>query len=175
MIDIILLAIIALGVVRGFLRGLVRQLASLVGLVAGLLIARALYASVGEYLSVQIGTSVKVSQVIAFFLIWIAVPLLLSVVAFLLTKALQIIQLGFLNRLLGALLGGLKYALVLSLMLQFLTFIDKEGEIIPDKTKKDSKFYDRIENFTDIFIPIVDNLDKSEDNSSLFTLHSSLS
>lgn len=155
MIDILILAVLALGVIRGFIRGLVRQLASLVGLVAGLLVARALYEGVGEYLSVQMGTSVGLSQAIAFFLIWIAVPLFLSVVAYLLTKALQIIQLGFINRLLGAAMGGLKYAIVLSLLLQLMAYVDPKGEMIPKETKDQSKFYNKIESFTDIFIPII--------------------
>ena len=170
MIDIILLAILALGVIRGYMRGLVRQLASLVGLVAGLLIARALYAGVGEYLSVQMGTSVGLSQVIAFFLIWIAVPLVLSVVAFLLTKALQIIKLGFLNRLLGAVLGGLKYALILSLLLQLMAYIDPKSEMIPKETKNQSKFYNKIESFTDIFIPIINKYTEEVEEYKLTAL-----
>ena len=167
MIDIIILAVLAIGLIRGFMRGLVRQLASLVGLVAGLLIARALYEGVGDYLSVQMGTSVGLSQVIAFFLIWIAVPLVLSVVAFLLTKALQIIQLGFINRLLGAALGILKYALVLSLLLQLMAYIDPKSEMIPKETKSQSKLYNRIESFTDIFIPIINKYTEDVDEYKL--------
>lgn len=47
-IDWIMIAIVGLGAVVGFSKGFIRQLASVVGLVAGLLVARALYASVGE-------------------------------------------------------------------------------------------------------------------------------
>ena len=43
----IIAGVFLLGAVQGFIKGLVRQVASLVGLVAGLLIARALFGAVG--------------------------------------------------------------------------------------------------------------------------------
>ena len=52
-----MIAIVGLGAVVGFSKGFIRQLASVVGLVAGLLVARALYASVGEKLAMETGTS----------------------------------------------------------------------------------------------------------------------
>ena len=130
----IIVGVFLLGAVQGFIKGLVRQVASLVGLVAGLLIARALFGAVGEYLAVQIGTSVGFGQALAFLLIWVAVPVGLSVVAYLLTKTLELVHLGFVNRWLGAGLGAVKYLLVASLLIQLVEFIDAKNELI-DKTK----------------------------------------
>lgn len=41
-IDIIILAMIGVGVIMGLIKGFVKQMASIVGLIAGLLMARAL-------------------------------------------------------------------------------------------------------------------------------------
>ena len=49
-IDIIILVVIGVGVIQGLMKGFVKQLASIVGLIAGLLVARALFASVAEKL-----------------------------------------------------------------------------------------------------------------------------
>lgn len=47
-IDIIILVIVGAGAVLGFMKGFLKQLAGLLGLVAGLLLAKALYATVAE-------------------------------------------------------------------------------------------------------------------------------
>ena len=155
--DILVVVILAVGLIRGYKRGFLSQLAGLVGLVAGLLIARALYISAGEYLAVKVGTSVMLGQVLAFFLIWIAVPMILSLIANLLTKALQVVCLDFINRLLGAVLGGMKYLLLLSLLLQLVAFVDPKGEVVPRETMENSELYDMVESFSGIFIPVIDS------------------
>ena len=50
-IDIIILVFIGIGTVWGMTKGFVRQLSSLVGLVVGLLVARALFAEVGDWVA----------------------------------------------------------------------------------------------------------------------------
>ena len=86
-IDIIILAMIGVGVIMGLMKGFVKQMASIVGLIAGLLMARALFGIVAERLAPVLGTSTTVAQVLAFILIWVAVPLGFAFVASLLTKA----------------------------------------------------------------------------------------
>lgn len=85
-IDIIILAMIGVGVIMGLMKGFVKQMASIVGLIAGLLMARALFGIVAERLAPVLGTSTTVAQVLAFILIWVAVPLGFAFVASLLTS-----------------------------------------------------------------------------------------
>ena len=47
-IDIIILAVTGMGVIMGLMKGFVKQMASIVGLIAGLLVARALFGTVAE-------------------------------------------------------------------------------------------------------------------------------
>ena len=68
-IDIIILAMIGVGVIMGLIKGFVKQMASIVGLIAGLLMARALFGIVAERLAPVLGTSTTVAQVLAFILI----------------------------------------------------------------------------------------------------------
>ena len=58
-----------------------------------------------------------VARALAFILIWIGVPLALSIVAYFLTKTAETLCLGGLNRLGGALVGGLKYVVFFSCVL----------------------------------------------------------
>ena len=69
-IDIIILAMIGVGVIMGLIKGFVKQMASIVGLIAGLLMARALFGIVAERLAPVLGTSTTVAQVLAFLFIF---------------------------------------------------------------------------------------------------------
>ena len=157
-LDWIIIAIIAIGILLGFMKGAVKQAATIVGLVAGLLLARALFSQLGERLTVELGTSVSVSQVIAFFLIWILVPVVFLLLASMLTKALEIVHLGIVNRLLGALLGAVKYAFIVSLAVSFLEYIDNKDELINRTVKQSSLLYYPVKELSGLFIPTLKNV-----------------
>ncbi len=152
-IDIILLVVIAAGVLTGFSKGAIRQLASILGLIVGLFAAKTLYASVAEKISPLVDGSMTTAHIISFAAIWIIVPLLFIFVASLVTKAMEVIHLGWLNRLIGALLGGLKYLLLASIVLVLIEYIDPDNTLI-DKTKKESSvLYYPMQKVAVIFFP----------------------
>ena len=153
-LDVILLIIIGLGMVLGLVKGFIRQLASLLGLVVGLLAAKTLYVSLAAKLSPLLGASMTLTQALSFVLIWIAVPLLFTLVAALLTKAMEVVALGWLNRLLGAALGALKYALLISLFVGVVDLLDPDHHLI-DKTYTDeSVLYEPIKSLAEVFFPM---------------------
>ncbi len=157
-LDWIIIAIIALGVVLGFMKGAIKQAATMVGLIAGLLLARALFSQLGEKLAVELGTTVSVAQVIAFFMIWILVPIVFLILASMLTKALEIVHLGIVNRLLGALFGALKYAFIVSIAISFLEYIDSKDELINRTVKQSSLLYYPVKELSGLFIPTLKNV-----------------
>ena len=152
-IDIIILVIVGAGAVLGFMKGFLKQLAGLLGLVAGLLLAKALYATVAERGFLPLTDSLTVAQVIAFIVIWLAVPLVFLMVASLLTKAMEAVALGGVNRLLGALLGALKYALLVSLLICVVEYIDADHTLLKKTKKQESVLYYPMEKFAGMFLP----------------------
>lgn len=167
-LDWIIIAFIAMGAVLGFAKGALKQAAAIVGLVAGLLLARALFLQVGEKLAIEIGTSVSVAQIIAFFMIWIIVPLALLFLAGMLTKVLEIVHLGFVNRFLGAVLGALKFAFLVSMAIAFIEFVDSEDELIGRTIKKSSLLYYPIEELSGMFIPTIRDVAKDMLDKDIF-------
>ena len=147
-IDIIILIALGAGVIVGFMKGFIRQLASILGLIVGLLAAKALYTS----LAVKLCPTVTDSMT-AFVIIWIAVPLIFTLVASVLTKALEAVSLGWLNRMLGAGLGALKYLLLVSLVICVIQFIDSDSQLISQTKKEQSLLYYPMESFAGIFFP----------------------
>ena len=153
-IDIIILVVIGLGVIQGLIKGSIKELAAIVGFVAGLLLARALFGTVAEFLAPALGTSITIAQILSFILIWVAVPIGCSLVASVLTKALNVINLGWLNRLAGALLGAVKMMLLVGLGIYVLEYIDPKSEMISRATKRTSLLYGSMKEFADQCLPV---------------------
>ena len=152
-LDIIILVVLGAGAIVGFSKGFLKQLTSLLGLVAGLLIAKALYATVAERVFLPLTDSLTVAQGIAFVVIWLAVPLAFLLLASLLTKAMEAVSLGWVNRLLGAALGALKAALLVSLFVCVVEYIDTDNTILKKTKKQESVLYYPMEKFAGLFLP----------------------
>lgn len=112
--------LLLIGLIRGWKSGFFRQIASTTGFFVGLLAAWLLNARVGDFIAPYAGGDLPASRVAAFVLLWLGVPVVLSVAAWLLTKAFDIVCLGFFNRAAGAAFGALKYAAVASCVLNVL-------------------------------------------------------
>ncbi len=152
-IDIIILVLLGIGAVTGFMKGFLKQLAGLLGLVAGLLVAKALYATVAERVFLPLTDSLTVAQCIAFVAIFLVVPLLFLMAASLLTKFIEAVALGWINRLLGAGLGALIAALIVSLFICVVEFVDTENSFIKKTNKQESVLYYPMEKFAGVFFP----------------------
>ena len=140
-LDIALLLIIGLGLVVGGSRGLLTQVSSLIGVVVGLYVARQYYVQLAEEITPTVFDSLSAAQVVSFIAIWILVPIVFGLFASLITKFMEVINLGWLNRLLGALVGVIKYFLLLSTLLCVLDFVDPDNKLISETKKTESVLY----------------------------------
>lgn len=114
MIDIFVVIMLLWAAWRGWQAGLLKEVVSTVGFLVGLFVAATCYKAFGEYLAVNGSETNMVTSIVAFLLLWIAVPIVLGLLANILTKALKGMHLGLPNSVLGALTGALKYFILLS-------------------------------------------------------------
>lgn len=156
-----------IGLISGLRDGLVKQIAGLAGLIGGLLLGRAFYMPVGELLIDTFGMSVQVAQVTAFILILIIIPLLFSLVGWLVSKLLSIICLGWVNRLLGGAVGVLKFSLLAGIIITGIEFFDKQDTFISEQKKMDSALYYPIYDATGIFFDGIKEELKSLDTQTV--------
>lgn len=123
------MALLLLGAIRGWRTGLIKQVVSLGGLIAGLLIAKLCYAMVGDAIAPHIDNHTTLAHVLAFILIWIAVPVILGVLGEILTTVLdKLFVLGTVNSILGALLGLIKFQLIIGALIWVLCATKIIGE-----------------------------------------------
>ena len=116
-LDFVIIAMFVIGAIRGLMTGFLRQVASIAGFFIGLLAAFLLNSAFGDWLAPRVGVDAFGARSLAFILLWIGIPVGLSFAAYLLTKALGLVGLGGLNRLGGAVVGGVKYLIFIGFLL----------------------------------------------------------
>ncbi len=140
-LDIIILVPIAYGLVRGLIKGFVHELTSLVAIAAGVVGAKIWAPALAVQLATWFNMQPKIAQPLSYLLLFIAIALCLHLVGKLFEKILKTISLGGVNKLLGALFGCLKFALVVSILLNGFAFIDAQFQLLKPKTKDTSVLY----------------------------------
>lgn len=145
-LDIFILVVLLVGLVKGWMSGLLRQVVSIVGFFVGLLVAMMLYSAFGDWLAPCIGTDVSVGRALAFVLLWIGIPVVLLWVACILTRTIEVIRLGGLNRLGGACIGMLKYMVILSCVLNVVVRI----HLISDEKESGSRLYRPVQSLSGV-------------------------
>jgi membrane protein required for colicin V production len=130
LIDIIFLLLMLLAVFKGYSKGFIVALFSVIGFIAGLAAALKLSAFAAEKLSGTFNASGKWLPVISFLLVFIAVILLVRLGARLLQGSIEMIMLGWLNRIAGILLFAFLYSILFSVFLFYavqLNFLSAEA------------------------------------------------
>ena len=111
-LDVLLLLPLLLGLVRGLMRGLISEIIAIVVVILGVLGSRLLTPSFSAWILSQFAWPQEVCDVVAYVLIFLAIAILLSLLARVLNKFLRAIHLGWANRLLGAAFGVAKYGII---------------------------------------------------------------
>lgn len=117
MLDLFIVVVIFWSLFSGWRSGFIKELASSAGFLVGLFIAATCYSELGEYLAIKGGTGSMMGSIAAFFLLWVVSPILLGLVANIMTRALKGIHLGWINSSLGAAVSLAKYFILLSCVL----------------------------------------------------------
>ena len=93
MLDLFIIVVILWSLYNGWHAGFIREALSTTGLLTGLLGASFVYSALGDTLVIATGNPINmVTNIIAFFLLWIIIPLVLGFAATLLTKMLGKLQ-----------------------------------------------------------------------------------
>ncbi|MDO9152188.1 MAG: CvpA family protein [Paludibacter sp.] len=140
-LDLIILVPIAIGFVMGIFKGLIKELISLAAIVLGIYGAKLLSSWFAGVLENLINISPKTAQPIAFLLLFIAIAVVMLILARLLDKLLSAISLGGLNKFLGGVFGAFKYALIVSVLLNVFDVLHTKFGIVNKETVENSVTY----------------------------------
>lgn len=119
-IDVIFLLLMLLACIKGVSKGFIVALFSVAGFIIGIAAALKLSAVVATKLGGTFNSTGKWLPVLSFLLVFIAVVILVKLGASLVQKSVELIMLGWLNRLAGVLLYALLYSMLFSVFLFYV-------------------------------------------------------
>ena len=140
-LDIVIALPMLIGLVRGIMRGLVSEVTAIAAVIVGYIGARLWGQSMSAWLVAQAHWSEPVCNLVAYSLLFLGITLSLNVLGKLLSKLLKAINLSWANRLLGALFGAGKWAIILLIVLYLVSQLDAQWHILPSQLKQDSVLY----------------------------------
>jgi len=152
-IDIILAVILIFGAINGFLRGLFIEVTTLVGLVLGVYGAIHFSYFLGDFLKDSVSWEESMIQVVSFAGTFLIILISLVLLGKALTKIAETIALGFFNKIVGAIFGFLKYALILSIVLLVYDQISGSFPFVEKKKVKESVLYEPVKNLAPTIFP----------------------
>ena len=130
--DIVIIIIVSFCLIRGLFRGLIGELSGVIGVVAGFYGAYTYYPLITGYAEKWIETP-GLRKLIAFFLLFCAILIIVSLISILIRKLLNLVFLGWVDRTFGLIFGVAKGILIVSvLFIMITTFLPKSSSILAD-------------------------------------------
>lgn len=143
-LDILILLPLLIGLVRGLMKGLIVEVSSIVAILLGFFGAKYWSAAFASWIMQQFDWSETACIVVAYALLFAGIALGLNIVARLLSKLFQKIQLGWLNRLLGGIFGTAKWGIVIVALVLCVHNLDKQFQFIQPELREKSVVYTTI-------------------------------
>ena len=157
-LDIIILICFLPGIIRGLSKGFLEQAVSLVGMVLSVWCAFKLRGLVCEAIAPHLEMSETLLNVVAFALILIGVSVLALIVAKLFTKLVELMMLGWINRLLGALTSCLVTLVVLGVVIVLFDTVNVKFGLVNSPLLSESVLYEGIKNLANLAFPYMKQL-----------------
>lgn len=129
-LDFLILIPIAIGFIFGLFKGLVKELTSLAAIFLGIYGAKFFAPIVSSMLVHSFHFSEKTATPIAYLLLFITIAVLLLILAKFLDKIFSSLSLDGLNKLLGGVFGALKFALIVSVLLNVFNALDSRFSLV---------------------------------------------
>ena len=113
LVDLVIIAIISIGIIRGYSKGLIIEFSSFFGIFISFIISGNIDGVLSKELIKFINLNIDILDTVSFIIVFIISYSLIILFAKGFTRLAKIVYLGFLNSLMGGLFGGLKLLLIL--------------------------------------------------------------
>ena len=154
-VDLLILVVLGIAVVRGFIDGFVKEVAALAALILGIWGAIKFSAFTAAKLYEWFDMTGQYVGIIAFLVTFGVIVVVIHFVGILADKAIDVISLGFLNRILGIVFGLIKNVLILSVIFSVLNAVDARRPFINKRKISESKLYNPISDIVPAIFPVL--------------------
>ncbi len=163
-IDIVLAIILVYGLVKGFMKGFVIEITSLLSLILGVYGAIHFSYFIGDWLKMKVSWSGNTIQVASFALTFLVILFVISMIGKLVTKMMNVVALGLLNKIAGAVFGLAKVGLIVSVIINMFAKLNDTITFVNKDTLESSILYTPVKDFAPTIFPsIMDTVEKLKD------------
>lgn len=155
-IDIIYIIATVVALVGGFMTGFLSKVSSIVGIVFGIFNAIVLQENASKILQDATELSETNATIIAFAALLIASFIVVKIIAAILAWILNLLHLGIINKLAGALLSALMTLVIITAIVDVTSLLAPENKYTGKTVQQESLFYNKIAN--DIYKDVVTGL-----------------
>lgn len=152
-LDLALVVVIGLSAWGGWKKGLFVEIASLIGLIAGVFGAIYFSGFAGGWLESAFDWEEKYTNLSAFGFTFLIIVVGVQLAGKMLTRIADFASLGIINKLLGAVFGGLKMVFIISVALMWFNDWGMSGFILTEERKEESVIYPHIEPIAPALLP----------------------
>lgn len=145
-VDLIIIIITGVGFVFGLFKGLIKELASLAAIFLGIYGAKLLSPLLTSVLINSFSFSTKVAHPVAYIIVFLVIVIVLLLLSKSLDKLFEAVSLGGVNKFFGGVFGALKYALILSVIVNIFDPLVVKFNLIEQETRIQSITYQPIKN-----------------------------
>ena len=140
-LDIVILLPLLVGLVRGTMRGLITEVIAIAAVILGFIGAKIWGHVFSAWLLEQFTWPQPVCDAVAYALLFLGIAIALNIAGRLLSKLLKAINLGWINRVLGATFGLLKWGLIVLALVFCINKLDNQFNFIQPDLKNQSIIY----------------------------------
>ena len=149
-LDIIILICLVPSIIQGLRKGFISQAISIVSIVAGVWASANFANLVSDWLAQYLEAPEQVLRIVSFAIIMIVVFIILGLIGKLLHGIIQLVMLGWVNRLLGAAFAFAKAILILGVLILVFNSINANFNLVDAKVLEESVLYPIIKDISDI-------------------------
>lgn len=155
-VDLIIAVLLGYALFKGIKNGLVVSIISLIALIVGIYLSLRFSFFANDFLSNNTQWNPNTITISAFFITFLFVLLALYALGKLLTKLIDRLALGFLNKLAGAAFEGIKMVLIISVFLNIFQKINYNNLIVSEEKLNESFFYKPVEEVSKKVFPLME-------------------
>ncbi len=156
-LDIVILLPLLVGLVRGTMRGLITEVIAIAAVILGFIGAKLWGQLFSQWILTQFTWPQPVCDAVAYALLFLAIAIALNIVGRLISKLLKAINLGWINRALGATFGVLKWSLIVLAIVFCVNKLDMQFHFLQKELRQQSIIYPEAVKLADKALDYVKN------------------
>ncbi len=158
LIDIILLICFIPALFGGIKSGFIKQVAALAALLIGIWAGWQFSSFFAESVNIWSDTNKILVKIISFAAVFLIVVFVINLIGHAIHGILNLVMLGWLDKLLGVLFSIVKYGFILSMIIFFMESLNSLYPFLPQQTLDSSKLYGFISSIAPTIFPFIKSL-----------------